>query len=185
MDTIIDRSYRAVRFFIDVIIGNCAAFVLLAATSLALVEIVRRYILGLVFEWGQDAVTYLIVSAVFLFFATTQARRSHLAMSAFVDWLQSRGYTKLVLAFRSVVSLVSFALFTSFAWWGWPTIERTMMMGRTTQSQILLLWPFQLCLLIGFALMALTTLFQLYQDIQALRGKTVFSWAPVEKVVEI
>ena len=33
--------------------------------------------------------------------------------------------------------------------------------------------------------MALVTLFHLYQDAQALRGKTVFPWAPVEEGIEI
>ena len=42
-----------------------------------------------------------------------------------------------------------------------------------------------LCLVVAFALMALTTLFQLYQDIQAVRGKTVFPWAPVEEGIEV
>ena len=185
MESIIDRAYRVVRFFIDVIIANGAAIVLLAATVLALVEIVRRYLFGLVYEWGQDAVTYLIVGAVFLFFATAQARRSHLAMTAAVDVMRARGMTKLVLACRAVVTLVSLLMFSGFVWWGIPTVERTMLMGRTTQSQMMLLWPFQACLLAGFALMAVTALFQLYQDVQALRGKTAFPWSPVEEGFEI
>jgi len=59
------------------------------------------------------------------------------------------------------------------------------MMGRTTQSMILPLWPFQATLLVGFALMALVTLFHLYQDVQALRGRKVFPWAPVEEGLEV
>ena len=60
-----------------------------------------------------------------------------------------------------------------------------MMMERTTQSMILLIWPFQLVLIISFGLMALVCLFQLYQDVQALRGKQVFPWAPVEETLDI
>lgn len=185
MESIIDRSYRAVRFLIDVIIANGAAVVLLAATVLALVEIVRRYLFGVVYEWGQDAVTYMIVGAIFLFFATAQARRSHLSMTAAIDVMRSRGHLKLVVACRAMVSLVSLLMFSGFVSWGIPTVERTMLMGRTTQSQMMLLWPFQACLLAGFALMALTTLFQLYQDVQAMRGKTVFPWSPVEEGFDI
>ena len=36
-----------------------------------------------------------------------------------------------------------------------------------------------------FALMALVSFFQLYQDIRALFGKKVFEWAPVEEGIEI
>ena len=40
-------------------------------------------------------------------------------------------------------------------------------------------------LLVAFALMSLVCLFQLYQDIQALRGKEVFAWSPVEEGIDI
>jgi TRAP-type C4-dicarboxylate transport system permease small subunit len=185
MDEILDRIYRAVRLILDMIVGNCAAAVLLLATLLALLEIVRRYILGLVFDWGQDAVTYMIVSAVFLYFGVTQAKRAHLVMGAAIDALKGKGYARLVLWLRAVVSLCSLSLFVAFAWWGLPTVERTMMMGRKTQSMVLDLWPFQACLAIGFGLMALVTLFQVYQDIRALFGKTVFPWAPAEETTDI
>ncbi|MBT5107458.1 MAG: TRAP transporter small permease [Rhodospirillaceae bacterium] len=185
MEVAIDRLYRVVRFITDKIIGNGAAFVMLAATILAIIEIFRRYILGVVFDWGQDAVTYMMVSAVFLYFAVTQAQRSNLAMLALIDMLRKRGYIKLVLTIRAMITLLSIYLFASFSSWGIPTVERTALMGRKTQSLVLELWPFQLCLTIGFGLMALICLFQLYQDIQAIRGKTVFPWAPVDEHIEI
>lgn len=185
MEAVIDKTYRGVRYFFDVIVANCAAFVLLGSTVLALAEIVRRYLFGTVFDWGQDAVTYYTVAAVFIFCGVTQARRSHLAMSAAMDVLRAKGYEKFVLTVRAIVTALSLALFTSFAWWGIPTVERMYLVGRKSQSMVMDLWPFMLCLVIAFALMALTTLFQLYQDIQAVRGKTVFPWAPVEEGIEV
>jgi TRAP-type C4-dicarboxylate transport system permease small subunit len=185
MEAVIDKTYRGVRFFLDVIVANCAALVLLGATILALVEIVRRYMFGVVFDWGQDAVTYYMVAAVFIFCGVTQARRSHLAMSAAMDVLRAKGFEKVVLVVRTFVTAISLALFSCFAWWGIPTVERMYMLHRKSQSMVVELWPFMLCLVIAFALMALTTLFQLYQDIQAVRGKTVFPWAPVEEGIEV
>lgn len=185
MERALDSAYRAIRFLLDWVIGYGAAVVLLGATCFAIAEIVRRYIFGVVFHWGQDAVTYLIAGAVFLFFAVTQARRSHLAMTAGIEALRAKGMLKTVLVLRVVVTSMSLTMFTAIAWWGVPTVERTMMLGRTTQSMILPIWPFQLTLLIGFALMALVTLFHLYQDIQALRGRKVFPWAPVEEGLEV
>src|SRR3546814_5177451 len=82
MERVIDRTYRIVRFVLDWGVGYGAAIVLLGATCFAISEIIRRYLFGVVFHWGQDAVTYLIAGSVFLFFAVTQARRSHLAMTA-------------------------------------------------------------------------------------------------------
>jgi TRAP-type C4-dicarboxylate transport system permease small subunit len=185
MDDILDRVYRGIRFVLDDLIGNCAAFVLLMATVLALAEIVRRYIFGVVFDWGQDLVTYMIVGSVFLFFGVVQGKRAHLVMGAAIDALRAKGFARLIQWLRAFVSLVSLTLFVGFVWWGWPTVERTMMMNRKTQSMVLELWPFQACLLAGFGLMALVTLFQLYQDIRALQGKTVFPWAPSEETTDI
>ncbi|MNC99604.1 hypothetical protein D3C83_179450 [compost metagenome] len=62
---------------------------------------------------------------------------------------------------------------------------RAWMMGATTQSMLLVMWPFQAMLLLGFILMALAAAFQLYQDIQAIRGRKVFPWAETEEGLEI
>tara|TARA_R110000787_G_scaffold137458_9_gene250344 strand:+ start:14470 stop:15027 length:558 start_codon:yes stop_codon:yes gene_type:complete len=185
MEQFLDRTYRVIRFILDRLIGNAAAIVLLGATLFAIVEIIRRYIFGSVFHWGQDVVTFLISGAVFMFFAVTQARRSHLAVTAAIELLREKGFLKTVLAIRTAVSAMSLTMFAAFTWWGIPTVERSMMMGRTTQSMMLLIWPFQALLLISFGIMALVTLFHLYQDIQALRNKTVFPWAPVEEGLEV
>ena len=39
--------------------------------------------------------------------------------------------------------------------------------------------------LAGFALMALIAAFQLYQDVQAVRGIAVFPWAETEEGIDI
>jgi len=181
----IDRAYRALHFLLDRVVARIAAVILLSGTLLACIEIVRRYILGVVFDWGQDAVTYVSIAAVFIYFAVTQASRSHLAVLALLDLLRRRGYVRTVLAIRVFVSGISLTLFTALAYWGIPAVERAEKLGRTTQSMVILIWPFQACLVIAFALMALVTLFHLYQDVQAVRGRTVFPWAPVEEGIEI
>ena len=185
MDEAVDRVYRAFRFWLDAIIGNCAAAVLLGATLLAITEIFRRYILGVVFEWGQDAVTYMVISAMFLYFAVTQARRGHLIMSAGIDAMRAKGLHRTLVVLRTGVSVLSIGIFTGFVSWGIPTLERTILMERKTQSMILLVWPFQTCLIVGFGLMALVTLFHLYQDVRALMGTAVFTWSPPEEATDI
>ena len=185
MDKLLDNTYRALHFFTDRIVGYLAATVMLGATSLALLEIFRRYVLGVVFHWGQDAVTYFLVSSMFLFFAVTQARRSHLAVTALLVWLKSKGYMRTVLTLRALISLTTLLFSSAFVFWGLPSAVRVMAMGRTTQSMLLPLWPFQYALLAGFGLMALISIFQLYQDVQALRGKKVFPWAATEEGLDI
>ncbi len=185
MDAVMDRLYRGFRFILDGIVARIAAMVMLATTCLAIAEVIRRYIFGVTFQWGQDAVTYGLVGAIFLFFAVTQARRSHLKVSALTDEFRRRGYTTLVLWLRVIVSAISLWLFAGLAWWGIPTIARSIAMERTSQSMIILLWPFQALLLATFALMAIATVFHLYQDVRELMGKKVFDWAPYDENIDI
>lgn len=185
MDWIFDRTYRVVRFLLDDVIGNLAVLAMFLGTGLAITEVFRRYIFGVVYDWGQDAVTYGIVSSVFLYFAVTQARRSHLRVSFVIDALETKGKQRLVLLIRALITAMCLALYSALAAWGWPTIERSMMMERTTLSMVLLIWPFQLALFVTFILMAVVSFFQLYQDIRAVFGKKVFEWAPVEEGIEI
>lgn len=185
MDYIFDRAYRVVRFLLDDVIGNLATLAMFIGTALAISEVARRYIFGVVFDWGQDAVTYGIVSAVFLYFAVTQARRSHLRVSFAVDALEQAGHQRPVMIIRAVITAVSLMLYSALAAWGIPTVERSMALERTTLSMVLVIWPFQLALIVTFVLMAIVTFFQLYQDIRAIFGKKVFEWAPVEEGIDI
>ena len=185
MDFIFDRIYRVIRFLLDDIIGNLATFAMFCGTALAITEVFRRYVFGVVYDWGQDAVTYGIVSSVFLYFAVTHARRSHLRVSFVIESLEKRGKQRVVMFIRAMLTAMSLALFSAMAAWGIPTIERSMMMERTTLSMVLVIWPFQLALFISFVLMAVVSFFQLYQDIRALFGKKVFEWAPTEEGIEI
>ena len=185
MDTVLDRIYRVLRFFLDKVIGYIAVLVMFLATAVAIMEVVRRYIFGLVYPWGQDAVTYGLVAAIFLYCAVTQARRSHLRVSFAVDSLEKAGMIRAVMVVRAFLSALSVVLYGAIAWWAWATVERSMAMERTTQSMVILVWPFQMVLLVTFGLMAIVCLFQLYQDIRALFGKRVYEWAHVEEGIEI
>lgn len=185
MDFIFDRLYRVVRFLLDDIIGRLATLAMFLGTALAITEVFRRYVFGVVYDWGQDAVTYGIVSSVFLYFAVTHARRSHLRVSFVVDALEEGGKKQAVLFIRALVTAISLALFTALAVWGIPTVERSMMMERTTASMVLVIWPFQFALVATFILMAIVSFFHLYQDVRALFGKKVFDWAPVEEGIDI
>lgn len=185
MEQALDRTYRGYRFLLDNVVGYAAAIIMLGAVTLAVVEIVRRYIFGLTYEWGQDAIVYCTVGSIYLYFAVTQGRRSHLAVTALLDVFKSKNLHKLVLVLRTIISAFAMTLYGAIVYWGWPSMERSQMRGVTSQSMLLEIWPFQLLLLIGFGLMSITCLFQLYQDIQAVRGKSVFTWAPAEEGLEV
>ena len=69
---------------------------MIAVTLFALAEIIRRYIFGVVFEWGQDAVIYMMVSSVAFYICVTQVNRNHLVMSAVLQLLNAKGFQRVL-----------------------------------------------------------------------------------------
>ena len=86
---------------------------------------------------------------------------------------------------RLANSTVALSFYSAFAYWGLPVVERVIVTGRMTETMVMVLWPFQAAFLAGFALMALIAAFQLYQDVQAVRGIAVFPWAETEEGIDI
>ena len=89
---------------INLVLGNCSAYLMIAVTIFALAEIIRRYIFGVVFEWGQDAVIYAMVSSVALYICVTQIKRGHLVMSAVLQLLNAKGFHRTVGSLKIFVS---------------------------------------------------------------------------------
>jgi TRAP-type C4-dicarboxylate transport system permease small subunit len=158
------------------VIGYAAAAMLLGATILACVEIFRRYFEGQTFHWGQDAVTYFLVAATFLYFGTSQAQRAHLAVSLLPQWLMAGGNVRLAYAVRALGSLIGALFVAAFVYWGLPAAERSLLLERMTESMIIPLWPFQYLCLIGMGMMGVTLAFQFYRDVMRFFGRDPFAW---------
>ena len=153
--------------FLTEILSKFTALVLLGTTLFALLEIIRRYVLGLVFEWGQDAVVYAMMSAIALSISVTQAKKNHLTMAAVLQALSARGFHKTVAVLDIVVSVCICLFCTSLMATAWPTIQRSIMMHRKTESLAMYLWPFQVALMIGLGLMGLVALIQTIEGVVA------------------
>jgi TRAP-type C4-dicarboxylate transport system permease small subunit len=168
--------YRVWLFFQEHVVGTFAAVTMLVMTVFAVTEMFGRYLAGHTFPWGQDAVTYLVITATFLYFGVSQAKRAHLAVTLLPDWLRAGGRVDLALAIRSIASLCVVLFAAAFIYWGLPAATRTWRVGVVTESLALPMWPFQFALLAGMAMMGVTALFQLYRDVMRLRGRDVFPW---------
>ena len=170
-----EKAYAAWRAFQDRILAPAAALLFVGSTLLALLEVGRRYILGYSFEWQQDAVTYFILSGVFLYFSVSQRKDAHLTVTLVPELLAVAGPRGRRAA--EVVKLVALAFACAFlftvVWWGIPEIEDAVKYESRTESLAFPMWPFLAVLLAGFGFMAITMLFQLYFGIQKLRGRAV------------
>jgi TRAP-type C4-dicarboxylate transport system permease small subunit len=169
----VEKAYAAWRQFQDLVLAPAAALLLVGCTLLALVEVFRRYVIGLSYEWQQDAVTFFILSGVFLYFAVSQRKDAHLQVTLIPELLNLFGprarLASLVVKFVALV--FSFLFLCAVVWWGIPEVEDSFKYETRTESLAFPMWPFLAVLLVSFALMAITMLFQIWFALQKLRGR--------------
>jgi len=171
----VEKAYAVWRAFQDQVLARAAALLLFGCTLLALLEVGRRYAFGYSFEWQQDAVTFFMLSGVYLYFSVAQRKGAHLAVTVVPELLAVAGpRAKLVGEITKLVALGFSLLFlAAVVWWGLPEVEDALKYETRTESLGFPLWPFLLALLLGFAFMAVTMLFQFYFGIQKLRGRAI------------
>ena len=170
-----EKAYQIWRAFQDRFLARVAALLLLGSTLLALLEIFRRYILGVSFDWQQDAVTFFILSGVFLYFGISQRHSEHLSVAVLTETLDSLGpRSRRASEIIKLVALVfSFVFLVAVVWWAVPEVHDSIEYEGRTESLAFPMWPFLMVLLLGFAFMAVSMFFQIYFEIQKLRGRAV------------
>ncbi len=170
-----EKAYAIWRAFQDRFLARAAALLLLGCTLLALLEIFRRYILGYSFEWQQDAVTFFILSGVYLYFGISQRHDEHLNVAVLPEVLAASGpRARRAAEFVKVIAqVISCVFLIAVVWWGIPEVHDSFNYETRTESLAFPMWPFLTALLVGFALMAVTLFFQIYRGIHKLRGRSV------------
>jgi len=173
----VEKAYAIWRAFQDRILGRIASLLLIGCTLVALLEIFRRYALGLSYEWQQDAVTFFILSAVYLYFSISQRHDDHLAVTVVPEVLGAVGpRARRAAEFIKLIAFVlSFLFLLSVVWWGIPEVVDAVRYETRTESLAFPMWPFLAVLLIGFMFMAVTLFFQIYRGVQGLRGRSVLA----------
>jgi TRAP-type C4-dicarboxylate transport system permease small subunit len=171
----VEKAYALWRAFQDRLLAPVAALILLGCTLLALLEVVRRYAFGVSYAWQQDAVTYFILSAVFLYFGISQRRGTHLVVDIFLHTLRAVGpRARRVVDYLEVGAiLIALCFMLGVVWWGLEEVLESQRDAPRTESLEFLLAPFLWALLLGFAFMAVSLFFQSWRGIQKLRGVSV------------
>ncbi len=170
-----EKAYAAWRAFQEMVRARAAALLLIGCTLLALLEVVRRYAFGYSYEWQQDAVTFFLLSGVFLYFGISQRHNEHLSVTLLPELLQvagprARAAAELV---KLVALAIAFVFMVAVVWWGYPEVYDALHYESRTESLAFPMWPFLLALWVGFIMMGGTMVFQIYFEIQKLRGRAV------------
>jgi TRAP-type C4-dicarboxylate transport system permease small subunit len=168
-----EKAYVVWRTFQDRVVGPVAALLLVGCTLLALLEIFRRYVLGYSFEWQQDAVTFFTLSGVYLYFSVSQRRDDHLMVTVVPEVLTAFNKRPIAEIVKVVSHVIAFVFLVAVVWWGIPEVTDSLRYETRTESLAFPMWPFLAVLLLGFAMMSITLVFQIYRGIHKLRGRTV------------
>jgi TRAP-type C4-dicarboxylate transport system permease small subunit len=170
----VNKLYAGWRHFQEQFLQYVSATLLLGLTLLAVLEVIRRYVFGVSFEWQQDAVTYGILAGVFLFFGITQSRRAHLRVTLLLLMLRDKG-GRFGHVVASMLEIVGAAVGVGFcawaAWHGTEVADLMILQQRKTESLVFLLWPFFAVFLTSLAFLGISFAFQLYHEICVLLGK--------------
>jgi TRAP-type C4-dicarboxylate transport system permease small subunit len=172
---VVEKAYALWRAFQDRFLAYAGAILFVGSTLLALLEVGRRYILGYSFEWQQDAVTFFILSGVFLYFSISQRRDAHLTVTLIPELFSVFGgrWRPAAEAVKLAALVFSCAFMAAVVWWGIPEVEDSIKYESRTESLAFPMWPFLAVLLFSFASMAVTMLFQIWFTIERLRGRPV------------
>ena len=170
-----EKAYALWRAFQEKILAPVAAVIMLGCTLLALLEVFRRYLLGVSFHWQQDAVTYFILTAVALYFGISQRRGAHLQVDVFLHAARSLGpRVARAVEYIEVLSVIfAFLFMVGVCWWGLEEVLDSQQYAPRTESLELPLTPFLWAMLTGFFFMVVSLFFQSWRGIQKLRGRTV------------
>lgn len=170
-----EKAYALWRAFQDRLLAPAAAALFLGCTLLALLEVVRRYVFGVSYEWQQDAVTYFILTAVFLYFGIAQRKGTHLVVDVFLHALRNVGprMRRLVEYVEVAAIIIALLFMLGVLWWGLDEVLEVQRDAPRTESLEFPLAPFLWALLAGFAFMAVSLFFQCWRGIQKLRGREV------------
>jgi TRAP-type C4-dicarboxylate transport system permease small subunit len=100
--------------------------------------------------------------------AFVAARRGHIEVEVFTNWLPPRGIVGLNI-FANLIGLVIFGL---IAWGAWTVLGRDIETGRFYEGLLRVpAWPAKALFFFGLALFSLRLLLNLFEDIQRLFGR--------------
>ena len=145
-----------------------AASTLGAATVIAIVAVLLRYLFGIFLFWSEEAIIYLIIYSTFLGAVITLRHNEHVNVDIFGVFLQARG--KRVLAVIAAAVTVVYLVCVGF--FAWLLLFEPFSTSTITPALKLPLWAVELAVPIGLTLMLVRALEILVRN---ARGREAFA----------
>jgi C4-dicarboxylate transporter, DctQ subunit len=157
--------------------NGLAGLTLAAATILAVVSVIGRFLFDYIIFWSDEAVIYLIICSTFIGAVITLRHNEHVGVNVLSAVLGPRGNR--VLAALSAL-LVAFYCGV-FGFLGWVMVTEPAARNIVTPALNVPLWVVQISLPIGLTLMFFRALEILYRT---ARGQQAFPEAEEEEFEE-
>jgi len=131
-----------------------AAATLGAATVIAIVAILVRYLFGIFLWWSEEAIIYLIIYSTFIGAVVTLRHNEHVNVDVFGPFLRARGKRALAVI-AAAVTVVYLVCIGALAW---LLLFEPFSTSTITPALKLPLWVVELAVPIGLTLMLLRAL---------------------------
>ena len=141
----------------------------LGGTGLAMLEVFRRYVVGVSFMWQQDIVVMMLLMGMTIFFTVAQWDRAHISVTAVAEFLARKPTPRKMRAIemmKAVGDIWTGVFVVLLLYWGIPLIFEYKDLGIRLQSQLTEYWPFFAVFVLALAPMALTDFLHAYQGIR-------------------
>jgi len=156
--------------------NGLAGLTLAAATILAIVAVLARYLFNYIIFWSEEAVIYLIICSTFIGAVITLRHNEHVGVNVLAAVLGPRGNRVLV-----ALSTLLIALYCGvFGFFGWLMVTEPASRNIVTPALNVPLLVVQISLPIGLTLMFFRALEILYRT---ARGREPFPEAEEDEVV--
>ena len=145
-----------------------AAYAVLVMTLIVTYDVVARFLLGAGTKWATELTSYLMVAVVFFALAYTLREGSHIRITFLFVRLPRRvqDWSKLIL---SILFLGYTAL---LGWLGWDNAIASFTFKTTSRTGMdFVLWPYQLFIPLGLALLSLLLIRNIYTEIKNITHK--------------
>jgi C4-dicarboxylate transporter DctQ subunit len=157
--------------------NGLAGLTLAAATILAIVAVITRYLFNYIIFWSDEAVIYLIICSTFIGAVITLRHNEHVGVNVLSAVVGPRGKRVLV-----ALSALLVALYCGiFGFLGWLMVTEPAARNIVTPALNVPLWVVQISLPIGLTLMFFRALEILYRT---ARGREPFPEAEEDEFEE-
>ena len=175
----IGRAINAIINWLVSAQGKIAGYAVLVMTLMVTMDVILRFVFNAPTNFATEITAYLLVVSVSFGLAYTLKERAHIRIDLIISHLPRRA-TRWLQVFTSIIS----AFFTGFlCWLSWSQVAKSFALQTTSRTGLdVVIWPFQLFIPMGLALICLLLLLNIYNETRAALRKAEETELKEEKV---